>query len=129
MSATIVFNWEDVVVKGKLANLREKMADWAEEVVIERAQYARDIAQILVRVDTGSCRDSIRVERGGKGLYWRQIRIRAGGYIVNPKTGRLVDYAAYLEMMYPFMRPAVYTVVPEIADLIRRNIVEKAETT
>jgi hypothetical protein len=123
---SIVFNWEDVVVKGKLATLIEKMPDWAEEVLIERAEYARDLAQVLVRVLTGSCRDSIRVERGGKGAHWRQIRFRAGGYIVNPMTGRLVDYAGYLENLYPFMRPAFMAIRPDLAELIKNHVVARA---
>ena len=123
---SIVFSWEDVVVKGKLATLIDNMPDWAEEVLIERAELARDLAQVLVRVDTGSCRDSIRVERGGKGARWRQIRFRAGGYVVNPKTGRLVDYAGYLEKLYPFMRPAFEAIRPDIAELIKNHVVARA---
>lgn len=128
MSDTITFSWEDVVVKGKLATLPEKMADWAFDVLLERADYARDMAKIFVRVKTGACRDSIRVERGGKGLGWRRVSIRAGGYVVNPDTGRLVDYAAYLEKRYPFMAPAVALIAGELATLIKLRILEKVNT-
>jgi hypothetical protein len=128
MSETITFNWEDVVVKGILATLPEKMAEWAEEVLLERAHFARDMAQILVRVETGSCRDSIRIERGGKTLAWRRISIRAGGYVVNPKTGRLVDYAGYLEKKYPYMTPAVDMIRGDLAELIKAHILLKATT-
>jgi HK97 gp10 family phage protein len=126
------FTLADPNVKAKLAVLPEKMLEWAEEVLLERARYMRDVAQVLVPVDTGSLRDSIRVERGGQGLHWREIRVRAGGYIVNPKTGRLVDYAVFVEYgtgkmaAQPFMQPAFDEIKDDIAGLIKDNVVTKA---
>jgi hypothetical protein len=120
------FTLADPNVKAKLAVLPEKMLEWAEEVLLERARYMRDVAQVLVPVDTGSLRDSIRVERGGQGLHWREIRVRAGGYIVNPKTGRLVDYAVYVEAKYPFMKPAFDEIKDNIAGMIKDDVVTKA---
>ena len=86
----------------------------ATEALRETAVEARDIAKSLVVVDTGSLQRSIRLERlarqRGKIYY---TGIRAGGYIINPKTGRYVDYARWIEYgssrMYarPFMRPAL----------------------
>ena len=123
---SIHYDLSDSLVKEKLAVLPEKMLEWAEAVLLERAQYMRDIAQVLVRVDTGSLRDSIRVERGGVGLAWRLIRVRAGGYVTNPKTGLLVNYAVFVEKYYPYMRPAFLEVQPSIADMIKAKVVEKA---
>jgi hypothetical protein len=105
------------------------MIEWAEEVLLDRAHYMRDIAQVTVRVETGSLRDSIRVERGGKGQFWREVRVRAGGYVVNPKTGRLVDYAVFVENNYPFMAPAFLQVKDEIAYMIKSLVVEKVKET
>jgi hypothetical protein len=84
----------------------------------------KGLAQIYVPVDTGSLRDSIRVERGGEGEKWRRVRIRAGGYATNPKTGKLVNYAGIVEVKYPYMRPAFDEVEPTIADMIRARVVE-----
>jgi len=85
-----------------------------EESLDRAAGDARDRAKQLVPVDTGSLRRSIRKERHA----WPAHNIiytgvRAGGYIVNPKTGRRVNYAAYVEYgtsrqrPQPYLRPAL----------------------
>jgi HK97 gp10 family phage protein len=92
-------------------------------------------AQIYAPVDTGALQSSIRVERGGVGLGWRQVRVRAGGYITNPKTGKLVNYSNFVEYgtkhmpAQPFMRPAWEIVKPQIALMLKNNVVEKVATT
>jgi len=111
-------------VKQDLAELPEKMLDYAFEVLLDRAHLMRDLAQVNVRVDTGSLRDSIRVERGGRGKFWRVVRVRAGGYVTNPKTRQLVNYATHVEARYPFMRPAWEQVKPTIAEMIKARVVE-----
>ena len=116
----------EAYVKEKLANLPEKMLDWAFEVLMEQAELMKGLAQVNVPVDTGSLRDSIRVERGGEGEAWRRVSVRAGGYVVNPKTGRLVNYASVVEAKQPFMRPAFEQVEPTIAEMIEAKVVEKA---
>jgi len=113
-------------VKIALAELPEKILDWAEEVLVQQAELIVGLAKIYVRVETGSLRDSIRLERGGEGMNWRRIRVRAGGYITNPKTGRLVDYARLIEHKFPFMTPALNEVKPTIAAMIKAKIVENA---
>jgi hypothetical protein len=120
----------DTLVKEKLATLPEKMLEYAFEVLLKQAELMKGLAQVYVPVDTGSLRDSIRVERGGEGLYWRQVRVRAGGYVTNPRTGKLVNYAVYVEATQPFMQPAFSEVKPTIADMLRANVVAKlgAET-
>ncbi|NIO40021.1 MAG: hypothetical protein GTO41_07415, partial [Burkholderiales bacterium] len=97
------------VLKRDLARLPEDMLDWAFDVLMQQAGLMRDLAQVYVNVETGSLRDSIRVERGGEGERWRRVRVRAGGYIVNPRTGKLVNYAHHQEYGprgRPYMRPA-----------------------
>ncbi len=113
--------------KTDLADLPEKMLDWAMEVLMDRAHLIVGKAQINVRVDTGSLRDSGRVERGGEGLGWRRVRVRFGGYVTNPKTGRLVDYAAIVEEKYPYLRPAVQDEITTISAMIKTKVVEKVE--
>jgi hypothetical protein len=50
--------------------------------------------------------------------------VRAGGYITNPKTGKLVNYAGFVEHKQPYMRPAFEEVKGTIADMIRARVVE-----
>jgi hypothetical protein len=86
----------------------------------------KGLAQVYVPVDTGSLRDSIRIERGGETLSWRQVRVRAGGYIVNPKQpGHTVNYALFVEQRFPYMRPAFEEVKATIAEMIKAQVVEK----
>lgn len=110
-------NW---TVKKDIADIPNKILEGAEEAIMQVAQLMSGLAKVHVRVDTGSLRDSIRVERGGQGMHWREVRVRAGGYIINPKTGRLVDYAAAVEAKYPYMRPAWNEVQPEANAIINR---------
>jgi len=107
-------------VKQDIAVIPNKLLEGAEQAIIEAAHLMQGIAQVHVRVDTGSLRDSIRVERGGQTMHWRQVRVRAGGYITNPKTGKLVHYAAAVEAKYPYMRPAYEEVRPQIETIITR---------
>jgi len=126
LSAVIQYNNVEVL-KQDLADLPEKMLDWAEEVLLDRAYLMLGIAQLNVRVDTGSLRDSGRIERGGMGKHWRRIRVRFGGYVTNPKTGRLVDYAVIVERKYPFLRPAYEEIKGDVGFLIAQKVVENAQ--
>ena len=107
-------------VKQDIAAIPNAMLEGAEQAILEAAHLMAGLAQVHVRVDTGSLRDSIRVERGGQSMHWREVRVRAGGYVVNPKTGKLVDYAVIVEVKYPYMRPAYEEVRPQIETIIRR---------
>ena len=87
-----------------------------------------DTAKILVRKDTWSLCKSIRRESYARPAgCFLQMGFRAGGYIVNPKTGRLVDYAIYQEFGtsrmpggYPYMRPAADRHEPELISRLER---------
>lgn len=107
-------------LKEDIAAIPNKILEGAEEAILELAHLILGTAQVHVRVDTGSLRDSGRVERGGEGLHWRQVRVRFGGYIVNPKTGKLVDYARIVEAKYPYLRPAVEEHRGQAVDIINR---------
>jgi hypothetical protein len=126
VGGTINLDLSDPNVKEKLAVLPQKMVEWAEECLLEAAHLMVGLAQVRVPVDTGSLRDSIRVERGGQGMYWREIRVRAGGYITNPKSGKLVDYAVYVEATQPFMLPSYLDVKDQLELMIRNNVVDRA---
>lgn len=112
-------------VKRDIADIPNKLLEGAEQAILEVAHLMVGLAQVHVRVDTGSLRDSIRVERGGKGMHYRQVRVRAGGYVVNPRTGRLVDYAVVVEAKWPYMRPAWEEVRSQVEDIIRRKCMEE----
>jgi len=112
-------------VKQDVAAIPNKLLEGAGEAILELAHLMAGLAQVHVRVDTGSLRDSIRVERGGQTMHWRQVRVRAGGYIINPRTGRLVDYAGIVERKHPYMRPAWNDVRPQAEAIIRRCCLEQ----
>lgn len=100
----------------------------------EAAEMAKNRAKQSVPVDTGALRDSIRVERfarpAGNITY---TGVRAGGYIRNPKTGRFVDYASYVEYgtsrqrPQPFLRPALNHVIKKIPDLFYRELAKRVD--
>lgn len=107
-----------------LSVLPDKLLEAAIEGALEIAYLILGSAQIHVRVKTGSLRDSGRIERGGKTKHFAVIRVRFGGYILNPETGKLVDYAAIVEQRYPYLRPAVLEYRGQMADIIRRFCLE-----
>ena len=128
---SIVFDIDDPAIKTKLAELPEKMLEYAFEVLMAQAQLIKGLAQVYAPVDTGSLRDSIRVERGGIEMNWREVLIRAGGYVINPETGKLVDYAKYQEFgtkyvsAQYFLTRAVEEVEPTIAGMIKDGVLNK----
>jgi hypothetical protein len=107
-------------VKQDIAAIPNKLLEGAEEAILQVADLMKGLWQIHIRVDTGSARDSIRVERGGLGMHWREVRVRGGGYVVNPKTGRLVDYMGIIELKYGAGRQAWNEVQPEALAIINR---------
>lgn len=127
MVNTIRLDLFSTTIKEDLAKLPEKMLEGAFEAINEAADLIVGLAQVNVRVDTGSLRDSIRKERGGIGLRWRMMRVRAGGYVTNPKTRQLVNYATVIEQRYPFLRPAVANVYPQIRTMIENKVMEKVK--
>ena len=69
-------------------------------------------AKQRVHIDTAALFDSIRLEVVSQSP--PHIRVIAGGINVNPKTGRIVDYAVAHEADYPYMQPAIDSVSPQI---------------
>ena len=116
-------NFENGTLKIALAELPEKMLDAAYEELDQQAELMKGIWQVIAPVETGSYRDSVRKERGGIGKTWRVVRVRAGGYVTNPKTRRLVDYAIILENKYHCGERAWQQVCGNIEALMRRAVV------
>jgi hypothetical protein len=110
--------------KVELARLSEKMKEASLEAMRQQAGLIRDLAKVYVRVDTGALRDSIRLERGAEDV----VRVRAGGYVINPKTGKLVDYAWIVEEKYPYLQPAIDEVAPMIGEMIKAKVVEALQS-
>lgn len=126
MGRTITLYICNPALKADIDVLPKKWLESAFQQIMQKAYLILGIAQVNVRVDTGSLRDSGRVERGGVGMRWRQVRVRFGGYITNPKTGRKVDYAGIVEAKYPYLRPAINEVRSELAPSLEQSGVDVA---
>lgn len=86
----------------------------AEEALETSAYEGRDRAKILVKVDTASLQKTIRVDQEAKKGDLITYGISAGGAgVINPKTGKIVDYAEAQEYgtskmpPSPYIRPAI----------------------
>lgn len=99
------------------------------------ATTVRDRAKILCPTDTGNLKRSIRIGRRERNGPIYSIGVSAGdASVINPKTGKIVNYAKFVEYgtshmkAQPFMRPALALVRPLIAAIIRiawRKALEK----
>lgn len=106
--------------------LPEKMLEAAYEELLQQAELMKGLWQVSAPVDTGSYRDSIRVERVGPTYHLhKMVRVRAGGYVTNPKTERLVNYAGFLEVKFHCGQNAWNQIKGNVDALIARNVVEK----
>ena len=128
MTQSVTLYMCNPALKADIDVLPEKWLESAFQQIMQKAYLILGIAQVNVRVDTGSLRDSGRIERGGIGMRWRQVRVRFGGYKINPRTGKLVDYAGYVEAKYPYLRPAVDEVMAEIGPSIEKSGVDVANS-
>ena len=116
------------VIKLQIAQIPERLLEGAEQAVIETAYLVLGLAQIYVNVDTGALRDSGRIERGGEGLTWKEVKVRFGGYATNPRTGKLVDYAVHVERRYGYLARAVADANPEMLAIVNRICFHNLET-
>ena len=97
----------------------------------EVAEKIRDSAKENAPVDTGTLQKSIAKETITHKGKVKSIRVRAGGRVRNPKTGRLVDYASYVEFgtsrmaAQPFLRPAYVEHRQEILKAITRGMMAR----
>lgn len=93
-------------VRAFLVKIENELEPGLQRIFLEHAHIVKNTAKSIVRVDTGTLKKSIRVEHVVSWGKEKHIAVRSGGYFVNPKTGRLCDYAGYVEQRYPYMRPA-----------------------
>lgn len=114
------------IIDGMDDNMRGELDEVAERVLHD--------AKVNCPVDTGSLQSSGRKESVARpaGNVW-EIGVRFGGYIVNPKTHRIVDYAVKVErgtskmMARPFLAFAVWLNRQNIRDAIRYALKRSAE--
>ena len=112
----------------QIAQIPERLLDGAEQAVMETAYLVLGLAQVYVRVKTGALRDSGRIERGGEGLAYKEVRVRFGGHVTNPDTGKLVDYATYVERRYGYLARAVAEANPEMLATVNRICFHNLQT-
>lgn len=98
-------------VKRNFMALTEGMNPAAARVLKDVAEDVKKEAKELVPVDTGALRDSIRLIVTAKtaGNITR-VGVRAGGFEINPKTGKLVDYAIPVEFGTSRQTPQPYLI-------------------
>jgi len=101
------------------------------EGLAEAAEKIKDDAKEFAPVDTGALQKSIRrSDVSSRGRQHKVSVIAGGGGIINPKTGREVDYAAYQEFgtsrtpPQPYMRPALEKNREGIRRILTKKILE-----
>jgi len=118
VSISLTIEWEGLDrLQGYLAKVvSEAFERAALEALDEATRRGVEYAKAVVPVDTGALRRSIRQEpkpQREDGYYVAGITAGGGG-VVNPRTGREVDYAAYVEFgtsrapAQPYLTPALY---------------------
>ena len=99
-------------VIARLANLKDGLPRESAVAMINVAKEVRDEAKRIVldnAYDTGSLYRSLRLlVMASPAKNIRKIGVSAGGYITNPKTGRKVDYAGYVEWGTSRNRPVPF---------------------
>ena len=112
----------------RLGRANDKIDSETVDGLSQVADRIIEDAKATVRVDTGSLQKSIRKQHHVSHGHIHSIGVSAGGYIVNPKTGRLVDYARYLEYgtsrmpAYPFIAPALERNRPFLVLVLRDRL-------
>lgn len=102
---------DNVIIR--LKQMKDNVDFGTESALSDFATDIRDLAKIFVPVDTGSLQTSIRIQNMRSVSGQHAIGVTAGGYVTNPKTGRIVDYAKFVERgtsrmrAQPYMRPAL----------------------
>ena len=127
-------------------DLRTKTFLWWDKV--------RQTAQMLCPVDTGTLRATIRIEEGPAGFFgggapyyevagqtFIDSHIRAGGLLINPKTGRITDYAAAVHDGHftrgygrwvpgvPFLTDAINMHIDELYKIVNSSVDKTSSTT
>ena len=83
----------------------------AARVLKAVAEDVKKEAKERVPVDTGALKASIRlIVTAARAGNVTRVGVRAGGYEVNPKTGKLVDYAVSIEFGTSRQTPQPYLI-------------------
>jgi len=117
LSLTLTIEWEglEALHRYLAQTIPEALEKAALEALNAAAEEGVEYAKAVVPVDTGALRRSIRQEprpRREGDSYEAGISAGGGG-VVNPKTGREVDYAAHVEYgtsrtpAQPYLRPGL----------------------
>jgi len=126
VTGVIRLDFNSGTVKQDVAQLPERIYVATLEVLNERTDLMVGLWKVFSKVETGAHRNSVRRQWIGKGR--RVCIVRAGGYVVNPKTGRLVDYAAILEAKYHAGERAWNEAMQGVEDMIEAKVVERCST-
>jgi len=113
---TIRLNFNSGTVDVDIQQLMDKIKKATLEELDESADMMVDYAQMFCRRDTGALAESIRKEN-----FPERVCVVAGGSVTNPKTGRLVDYAAIREALDRFMEAAWRITANDIEDRIKQR--------
>jgi HK97 gp10 family phage protein len=115
----------------RIVQFRDDLPDIAQKALHEVAERIRDEAKTFCPVDTGSLKKSIRVRTLlSSSTHVKTIGVSAGGYITNPNTGKIVDYAIPVEFgtykmePQPYMRPALDKHKTDLLETIKKMIAE-----
>mgnify|MGYP001449001588 CR=1 FL=1 len=106
-----------VTEKTNIEELKQKALDAAFQVLVLKAELIVTLAKMMVHVDTGKLRDSIRYEIMEDSEGKKTVRVVAGG------SG--IDYAAIQEEKYPFLKPAFDAVMGDTVAEMKTAITEK----
>jgi len=117
MSVRLSIEWEglDAVERYLARIIPEALEEAALTALDEAVEDGVERAKQIVPVDTGALRKSIRKEPSPhreQDSYIAGITAGGGG-VTNPRTGREVDYAAYVEYgtsrapAQPYLRPSL----------------------
>ena len=109
----------------QLNKLPEDLREVTRRILFNIMEYASNMAKIYCPVDTGTLRNSIRIEETTVGNTVGFRLVAGGRDYINPKTGRPCDYARMVEAKIPFMAPALYAVAP----LVKQAIYEAVEAS
>ncbi len=114
--ATLEWEGLELLQRYLAKTIPEALEKAALEALDETTRRGIDYAKAVVPVDTGALRRSIRQEpkpQREDGYYVAGITAGGGG-VVNPRTGREVDYAGFVEWgtsrtpAQPYLTPAIY---------------------
>jgi len=124
---SLVFNWNRGTVSSEISALPLKMLESSGEVLFNICSEIVALAKAYCPVDTGALQMSIRMQIIEKADSKIAFSVTAGENIINPKTGREVDYAVFVEAKQPFMKPALDIVLGSAQERIKNAILEKCQ--